>query len=64
LHAPRRRDSFTALIVRKRNGHDIAMTLRAAYLALHRRSEARFVPHDTPAGIVPWRFRNHVHSLG
>jgi DNA-binding MarR family transcriptional regulator len=31
------------------NGHDIAMTLRAAYLALHRRSEARFVPHDITA---------------
>src|SRR6187200_486794 len=30
-------------------GHDIAMTLRAAYLALHRRSEARFAPHGITA---------------
>jgi DNA-binding MarR family transcriptional regulator len=31
------------------NGSDIAIGLRAAYLALHRRSEARFAPHGTTA---------------
>jgi DNA-binding MarR family transcriptional regulator len=30
-------------------GNDIAMALRAAYLALHRRSEAQFAPHGTTA---------------
>ena len=30
-------------------GSDIAIALRAAYLALHRRSEARFAPHGTTA---------------
>src|SRR5271165_4296404 len=30
-------------------GHDIALALRAAYLALHRRSEARFAPHGVTA---------------
>src|SRR5262245_58418149 len=30
-------------------GRDIALALRAAYLALHRRSEARFAPHGTTA---------------
>src|SRR6187399_3608042 len=30
-------------------GHDIAIALRAAYLALHRRSEARFAPHGITA---------------
>jgi DNA-binding MarR family transcriptional regulator len=30
-------------------GHDIAMALRAAYLALHRRSDARFAPHGLTA---------------
>src|SRR5881398_1226702 len=30
-------------------GHDIAVALRAAYLALHRRSEARFAPHGVTA---------------
>jgi DNA-binding MarR family transcriptional regulator len=31
------------------NGCDIAIALRAAYLALHRRSEARFAPHRVTA---------------
>jgi DNA-binding MarR family transcriptional regulator len=30
-------------------GHDIAVTLRAAYLALHRRSEAAFAPYGVTA---------------
>ena len=30
-------------------GSDIAITLRAAYLALHRRSEAAFAPHGVTA---------------
>jgi MarR family transcriptional regulator, lower aerobic nicotinate degradation pathway regulator len=30
-------------------GRDIAIALRAAYLALHRQSEARFGPHGTTA---------------
>ena len=30
-------------------GHDIAMALRAAYLALHRRSDAAFAPHGVTA---------------
>ena len=30
-------------------GSDIALALRAAYLALHRRSEARFAPHGVTA---------------
>src|SRR3954447_3120358 len=30
-------------------GHNIAIALRAAYLALHRRSEARFAPHGITA---------------
>jgi DNA-binding MarR family transcriptional regulator len=30
-------------------GHDIAIALRAAYLALHRRSEARFARHGVTA---------------
>jgi DNA-binding MarR family transcriptional regulator len=30
-------------------GHDIALALRAAYLALHRLSEARFAPHGVTA---------------
>ena len=30
-------------------GRDIAIALRAAYLALHRRSEARFAPHGVTA---------------
>ncbi len=30
-------------------GNDIAIALRAAYLALHRRSEARFAPHGATA---------------
>jgi DNA-binding MarR family transcriptional regulator len=30
-------------------GHDLAIALRAAYLALHRRSEARFMPHGITA---------------
>jgi DNA-binding MarR family transcriptional regulator len=30
-------------------GSDIAIALRAAYLALHRRSEARFAPYDVTA---------------
>jgi DNA-binding MarR family transcriptional regulator len=30
-------------------GSDIAIALRAAYLALHRRSEARFAPHGVTA---------------
>jgi DNA-binding MarR family transcriptional regulator len=30
-------------------GHDIAMALRAAYLAMHRRSEARFTRHGVTA---------------
>src|SRR5262245_46775871 len=30
-------------------GRDIALALRAAYLALHRRSEARFAPHGVTA---------------
>lgn len=30
-------------------GHDLAIALRAAYLALHRRSEARFAPHGVTA---------------
>jgi DNA-binding MarR family transcriptional regulator len=30
-------------------GHDLAMALRAAYLALHRRSDARFAPHGVTA---------------
>ncbi|HVK13333.1 MAG TPA: MarR family transcriptional regulator [Gemmataceae bacterium] len=30
-------------------GHDIAIVLRAAYLGLHRRSEARFAPHGVTA---------------
>ena len=30
-------------------GHDLAIALRAAYLALHRRSEARFAPHGATA---------------
>ncbi len=31
------------------HGHDIALGLRAAYLALHRRSEAAFVAHGVTA---------------
>jgi DNA-binding MarR family transcriptional regulator len=31
------------------SGHDIAIALRAAYLALHRRSEARFARHGVTA---------------
>ena len=30
-------------------GRDLAIVLRAAYLALHRRSEARFAPHGVTA---------------
>ena len=30
-------------------GHDLAIALRAAYLALHRRSDARFAPHGVTA---------------
>ena len=30
-------------------GHDIAIALRAAYLALHRRSDVRFAPHGVTA---------------
>jgi DNA-binding MarR family transcriptional regulator len=30
-------------------GRDLAIALRAAYLALHRRSEARFAPHGVTA---------------
>ena len=30
-------------------GHDIAIALRAAYLALHRRSDAAFAPHGVTA---------------
>ena len=30
-------------------GHDIAIALRAAYLAMHRRSDAVFVPNDVTA---------------
>jgi len=30
-------------------GHDIAIALRIAYLALHRRSDARFAPHGVTA---------------
>jgi MarR family transcriptional regulator, lower aerobic nicotinate degradation pathway regulator len=30
-------------------GHDLAMALRAAYLALHRRADARFAPHRVTA---------------
>src|SRR3954447_4351863 len=30
-------------------GHELAMALRAAYLALHRRSDARFAPHGVTA---------------
>jgi DNA-binding MarR family transcriptional regulator len=30
-------------------GHELPMALRAAYLALHRRSEARFAPHGVTA---------------
>src|SRR3954462_6850568 len=30
-------------------GHELAMALRAAYLALHRRSEAAFAPHGVTA---------------
>jgi DNA-binding MarR family transcriptional regulator len=30
-------------------GHDLAMALRAAYLALHRRSDAAFAPHGGTA---------------
>lgn len=30
-------------------GHNIAIALRAAYLALHRQSEARFAPHGVTA---------------
>lgn len=30
-------------------GHNIAIALRSAYLALHRRSEARFAPHGVTA---------------
>src|SRR5688572_9132400 len=30
-------------------GHDVAIALRAAYLALHRRSEAQFAPHGVTA---------------
>jgi DNA-binding MarR family transcriptional regulator len=30
-------------------GHDLAIALRAAYLALHRRSEAAFAPHGVTA---------------
>lgn len=30
-------------------GHDLAITLRAAYLALHRRSDARFARHGVTA---------------
>jgi DNA-binding MarR family transcriptional regulator len=30
-------------------GHDLAIALRAAYLALHRRSEARLAPHGVTA---------------
>ena len=30
-------------------GHDLAIALRAAYLALHRRSEARFASHGVTA---------------
>src|SRR3954464_7616570 len=30
-------------------GHDLAIALRAAYLALHRRSDARFAPRGTTA---------------
>ena len=30
-------------------GHDIAIALRTAYLALHRRSEAAFAPHGVTA---------------
>lgn len=29
--------------------HDVAIALRSAYLALHRRSEARFAPHGVTA---------------
>jgi DNA-binding MarR family transcriptional regulator len=29
--------------------HDVALALRTAYLALHRRSEARFAPHGVTA---------------
>ena len=32
-----------------KTGHDIAMALRAAYLALHRRSDARFARHGVTA---------------
>ena len=31
------------------HGHEIAIALRAAYLALHRGSEARFAPHGITA---------------
>jgi DNA-binding MarR family transcriptional regulator len=31
------------------NGHNIAIALRAAYLTLHRRSDARFAPHGITA---------------
>jgi hypothetical protein len=31
------------------SGSDIAIALRAAYLTLHRRSEARFAPHGVTA---------------
>ncbi|MBA4067623.1 MAG: MarR family transcriptional regulator [Isosphaera sp.] len=30
-------------------GHDLALALRAAYLALHRRSDAAFAPHGVTA---------------
>jgi len=30
-------------------GHELAIALRAAYLALHRRSDARFAPHGVTA---------------
>src|SRR5262249_40160161 len=55
---PRRRDTLAATIVRARTnstrapmttGSDIAISLRAAYLALHHRSEARVVPHGATA---------------
>jgi DNA-binding MarR family transcriptional regulator len=45
-------------------GRDIAIALRAAYLALHRRSEARFAPHGVTADqFVLLATLAHGHAL-
>ena len=33
-------------------GHELAMALRAAYLAMHRRSDARFARHGVTANAI------------